>query len=64
MVKELAGVDPITHSHEGLDDECLFCGAWDLSSAHTINHSPSCLWVRARQLVDLGLPERHQIKAG
>lgn len=62
--------DPMTHSTEGLDDGCFFCGAWSQSyynkETHDFehfadDHKKSCLWVRARQAYGLRLG-RHQVK--
>jgi len=62
LARELADIDnPITHSTEGLDDECFFCGAWsksvyiDSDFHHFAEHRSRCLWVRARQAFDMGL---------
>ncbi len=62
LVRELAEIeDPTTHSTEGLDDGCFFCGAWSRSIyinyafEHFAEHLPSCLWVRARQAFAMNL---------
>lgn len=57
VVRELAEVDPVGHSREGLDDECIFCGAWyeHLGEPYAdCYHHDGCTWVAARKL--LGLP--------
>jgi hypothetical protein len=62
MLEELAQVEPITWSTEGLDDGCLFCGAdakcvWEPEYERYAVHRPTCLWVRVRLLLghDLGI---------
>ena len=63
LAEELASIDdPFTHSTEGLDDGCFFCGAWarshynDTSQEfdHWAEHRSRCLWIRARAA--FGLP--------
>jgi hypothetical protein len=62
MLEELAQVEPITWSTEGLDDGCLFCGVdakcvWEPEYERYAVHRPTCLWVRVRLLLghDLGI---------
>ncbi len=62
LARELAEIDdPTTHSTEGLDDGCFFCGAYSQSVTvdhefyHFAEHRSRCLWVRARQAFGMGL---------
>jgi hypothetical protein len=60
LLRRLAVDDPITHSMEGLDDECLFCGTYNRTKdADGFNagwlHRHDCPWIEARQLLGLDL---------
>lgn len=48
----LVDVDPWTHSREGLDDGCLFCGSSNYLHNGTASqaryyHRPDCVWISA-----------------
>lgn len=63
LIGQLAGDDPISHSYEGLGDDCFFCGVPETSvyikpNFHShATHAHGCAWVEARQLLgkDLGM---------
>jgi hypothetical protein len=58
LIDDIAQMDPICHSREGINDDCHFCGAWGVflpnyPSKHMhyyyAIHETDCAWVRARQ---------------
>lgn len=54
--------DPMTHSMEGLDDGCFFCGAapvYRRGSEPGSHHDAMCAWVDGMRLLGHELPEGH-----
>ena len=50
ILEELCPDDPWTHSTEGLDDQCLFCGSYERSyrlDDDTHFHDVLCPWMKA-----------------
>lgn len=45
MLERLWPVDPWTHSYEGLDDGCLFCGSEHSGYQRPYEHYPNCPWM-------------------
>ena len=67
LLREVAETHPITYSQEGLDDGCLFCGAykesvWEPEYETYAVHKPTCVWVVTRLWLgmDLGI---HQVES-
>lgn len=67
LIGRLIDGDPITHSTEGLDDGCFWCGADDiwapgLTGGVWADHEPDCEWIEAMRLLgrDLG---KHTVRS-
>lgn len=63
LLRSIVEEDPLTHSSEGLDDGCFFCGADSQSRynrdtndfEHWAVHEHSCEWIIARHLFNIPL---------